>query len=137
LTTHDPKIKLPQPSNKRIANDATGVPAMLVMWVAIALLIFHVVSIPNALSFNAKSEPDQQPANQRWKQRTTGMSLYMILEVILAMLTFGAGLAGGYYRLGWLPAAAASVALVLLWLAFWATARPLAARKSLLAKPKY
>jgi hypothetical protein len=110
---------------------------MLVMWVAIAILIFHAVSIPNALSFNAKLDPDRQPTNRVWLHRTTGMSLYMTLEVVLSLLTFGVGLAGGYWRLGWLAASALSVALLALWLAFWGTARPLAARKSLLAKPKY
>ena len=112
---------------------------MLVMWVAIGLLVLHAFLIPAALSFSSfgtmrrpVERPDGQPG---WGRHATRPAVYTIVETILSLLTFSAGLAGGYWRLDLLPSAALSAALVLAWLLFWFIVRPRSARGSAASRP--
>jgi hypothetical protein len=112
---------------------------MLVMWVAIGLLVFHAFLIPAALSFSsfgtmgrAAGRPEGQSS---WGRRSTRPAVYTVVETILSLATFSAGLAGGYWRLELLPSAALSAALVLAWLLFWFIARPRSARGSAAIRP--
>jgi hypothetical protein len=107
---------------------------MLVMWVAIGLLVFHAFLIPAALSFSSFGTM-QRPAGRSdgqsgWGRRSTRPAIYTVVETALSLTTFGIGLAGGYWKLAWLPAAALSAALVLAWLLFWFVVRPRSARAS-------
>ncbi|MFL5255349.1 MAG: hypothetical protein ACJ8AI_21135 [Rhodopila sp.] len=107
---------------------------MLVMWVAIGLLVFHAFLIPAALSFSSFGTM-QRPAGRQdgqpgWGRRSTKPVVYTAIETILSLVTFAIGLAGGYWRLDWMPAAALSAALVLAWLLFWFVVRPRSARAS-------
>src|SRR4051794_21036828 len=107
---------------------------MLVMWVTIGLLLFHAFLIPAALSFSSFGTM-QRPAKELdgqngWGRRSTRPAIYTVVETVLSLATFGIGLAGGYWRLDWLPAAALSAALVLAWLVFWFVVRPRSARAS-------
>src|SRR5689334_14775851 len=114
-------------------------PPMLVMWVAIGLLVLHAFLIPAALSFSSFGTM-QRPAGRQdgqsgWGRRSTKPAVYTGVETILSLVTFGAGLAGGYWRVGLLPSAALSAALVLTWLLFWFIARPRSARASTASRP--
>src|SRR5689334_1513139 len=108
---------------------------MLVMWVAIGLLVFHAFLIPAALSFSSFGTmgraAGRRDGQAGWGRRSTKPAVYTVIETILSLVTFSIGLAGGYWRLDWMPAAALSVALVLAWLVFWFIARPRSARASM------
>jgi hypothetical protein len=78
---------------------------------------------------------ERQDGQSGWGRRSTKPVIYTVVETALSLVTFGVGLAGGYWKLDWMPAAALSVVLVLAWLVFWFVARPSSSRESAASRP--